>query len=66
MGAVTAWTADESHSTRVFQSRYFQDVTEIWCPNLDETKGVLGYRYVRNCPMCGDEIDVEEPEVSLL
>ena len=58
-------TGEESHYTETFSPRNFSDTVEIWCPQIDETKVVLGYRYLRHCPMCGGEIDVEKPEVEV-
>lgn len=48
---------DAEHRVEVFDSRYFQKVTEIWCPNRDETKGVLGERYISYCPQCGEKLE---------
>lgn len=51
---------DESHFIEVFNPRHYPDTAEIWCPTVDETVGVLAYRYLRHCPMCGDEVGVGE------
>lgn len=48
---------DEDHRVETFHPRHFQKTVEIWCPNLDETKVILGDRYVRYCPMCGNKIE---------
>ena len=54
---------NESHYVETYSARHFDNTVEVWCPNIDETKVVLGHRYVRHCPMCGDEIEgaVERP-----
>lgn len=50
----------ESHYVETYHSRHFPSTVEIWCPTVDETKAVIGDRYLRYCPMCGESIDVEE------
>lgn len=49
---------EESHHVETYRSRHFGDTVEVWCPNVDETKAILGTENIRNCLMCGEEIDV--------
>ena len=48
----------EGHYAEEFHSRHFEDTVEVWCPEVDETKVVLGRKYTRHCPMCGGSIEV--------
>ena len=50
----------ESHYVGVHESATVGHYTEIWCPTVDETKDVLGYRYINHCPMCGEAIEVDD------
>jgi hypothetical protein len=55
-GDATETDVGETHYLESFDARHFQQTTELWCPVVDGTKVVLGDRYVRYCPMCGEEI----------
>lgn len=47
-----------SHSVDVKKPIYLhaEKVVDVYCEKVDETKSVLGVKYIYNCPMCGEEI----------
>lgn len=53
---------DAEHRAEEYTSRHFDNTVEIWCPSIDETKVVLGHRYLRHCPMCGEEVEVDRSD----
>jgi len=49
-------TDDTDHFVELFQSRHFEETVEMWCPQRDEKKVILGRCYVEYCPMCGANV----------
>lgn len=47
------------HRAEEFTSRHFGTTVEVYCDVVDETKVIIGREYVRNCPMCGEKIEVK-------
>lgn len=50
---------NENHYVETYNPRHFERTVEMWCPKIDESKVIIGPRYVRHCVMCGDKIEVE-------
>lgn len=46
------------HYTEVRKHAFPSSLVEVWCPNIDEEKLIVGDSYVRHCPMCGESIEV--------